>query len=114
MDSETWEQVKEAIDEGQELSFDYKGDEWWISRVQADDSFLLTRSSDSDTQYLKRQKTFINTALLMAKPLSTECLNYKNLILLIVFFYCICILTLLLFFIINTKKFHIIMHFDIQ
>lgn len=26
MDSETWEQVKEAIDEGQELSFDYKGD----------------------------------------------------------------------------------------
>ncbi|MGN5456646.1 hypothetical protein QI30_17535 [Kurthia sp. 3B1D] len=53
MDSETWEQVKEAIDEGQELSFDYKGDEWWISRVQADDSFLLTRSSDSDTQYFK-------------------------------------------------------------
>lgn len=53
MDKETWTTVQEAIDEGQELSFDYKGEEWWISRVDEELSFLLTRSSDSYTQYFK-------------------------------------------------------------
>lgn len=31
MDEKTWLEVQQAIDEGQELSFDYRGEEWWIS-----------------------------------------------------------------------------------
>ncbi|WKK70040.1 hypothetical protein [Brochothrix thermosphacta] len=50
MDQNTWKKFQEAIEEGQEISFDYKNEEWWISRVEEERSFLLTRSSDSYTQ----------------------------------------------------------------
>lgn len=67
MDTETWKTFKEAIDEGQELSFDYKGEEWWISRVPAEYSFLLTRSSDSDTQYFKTAEDLYENGLIDGK-----------------------------------------------
>lgn len=68
MDEETWKTVKEAIDEGQELSFDYKGDEWWISRVDAPKSFLLTRSSDSYTQYFETADELYEKGIINGKP----------------------------------------------
>lgn len=67
MDQETWEAVQEAIDEGQELSFDYKGDEWWISRVDEEKSFLLTRSSDSYTQYFATAEELFENGLIDGK-----------------------------------------------
>ena len=68
MDQETWEAVQEAIDEGQELSFDYKGDEWWISRIDAEKSFLLTRSSDSYTQYFETAEELYQKGIIDGKP----------------------------------------------
>lgn len=68
MDKETWTTVQEAIDEGQELSFDYKGEEWWISRVDGELSFLLTRSSDSYTQYFKTAEELYTKGMIEGKP----------------------------------------------
>lgn len=56
MDEETWLEVQQAVDEGQELSFDYRGEEWWISRIDDERSFLLTRSSDGLTQYRSEER----------------------------------------------------------
>lgn len=67
MDQQTWKAVQEAIDEGQELSFDYKGDEWWISRTNAEKSFLLTRSSDSYTQYFNTANELFKNGLINGK-----------------------------------------------
>lgn len=68
MDEETWKAVQAAIDEGQELSFDYKGDVWWISRVNEEKSFLLTRSSDSYTQRFETAESLYENGLIDGKP----------------------------------------------
>ena len=78
MDQNTWKKFQEAIEEGQEISFDYKNEEWWISRVGEERSFLLTRSSDSYTQSLQLQRSFIKKELLMGKSLYTGLKIYKN------------------------------------
>lgn len=68
MDEATWKAVQAAIDEGQELSFDYNGDEWWISRVNEEKSFLLTRSSDSYTQRFETAEALYENGLIDGKP----------------------------------------------
>lgn len=68
MDEETWLEIQQAIDEGQELSFDYRGEEWWISRIDDERSFLLTRSSDSLTQYFKTAEELYEKGMIDGKP----------------------------------------------
>lgn len=68
MDESTWKAVQAAIDEGQELSFDYNGDEWWISRVNEEKSFLLTRSSDGYTQRFETAEALYENGLIDDKP----------------------------------------------
>lgn len=68
MDEETWLEVQQAIDEGQELSFDYRGEEWWISRMDDERSFLLTRSSDSLTQYFKTAEELYEKGMIDGRP----------------------------------------------
>ncbi|HZG11380.1 hypothetical protein SFB93_09215 [Kurthia gibsonii] len=68
MDEETWLEVQQAIDEGQELSFDYRGEEWWISRIDDERSFLLTRSSDDLTQYFKTAEELYEKGMIDGKP----------------------------------------------
>lgn len=68
MNEETWLEVQQAIDEGQELSFDYKGEEWWISRIDAERSFLLMRSSDCFTQYFKSAEELYEKGMIDGKP----------------------------------------------
>lgn len=68
MDEETWLEVQQAIDEGQELSFDYRGEEWWISRIDDERSFLLTRSSDSLTQYFKTAEELYEKGMIDGRP----------------------------------------------
>lgn len=68
MDEKTWLEVQQAIDEGQELSFDYRGEEWWISRIDDERSFLLTRSSDSLTQYFKTAEELYEKGMIDGRP----------------------------------------------
>lgn len=68
MDEETWLEIQQAIDEGQELSFDYRGEEWWISRIDDERSFLLTRSSDDLTQYFKTAEELYEKGMIDGKP----------------------------------------------
>lgn len=68
MDEETWLEVQQAIDEGQELSFDYRGEEWWISRIDDERSFLLTRSSDDLTQYFKTAEELYEKGMIDGRP----------------------------------------------
>ncbi|WP_397538899.1 hypothetical protein [Rummeliibacillus pycnus] len=68
MDEKVWKEFKEAIEEGQELAFDYKDEEWWISRVPEEKSFLLTRSRDSFTQAFKTSDELFNNGIIYEKP----------------------------------------------
>ncbi|GEL06234.1 MULTISPECIES: hypothetical protein [Rummeliibacillus] len=68
MDENVWKEFKEAIEEGQELSFDYKNEEWWISRVPEEKSFLLTRSKDSFTQAFHSAEELFLHGLIDGKP----------------------------------------------
>ena len=69
MNDQEWQEFKEAIEEGQELSFDYKGEEYWISRVLREEkSFLLTRSSDSYTQEFTTSDELFMVGLVEGKP----------------------------------------------
>ncbi|MFJ8261072.1 hypothetical protein ACIQ4I_03800 [Rummeliibacillus sp. NPDC094406] len=68
MDEIVWKEFKEAIEEGQELAFDYKDEEWWISRVPEEKSFLLTRSTDSLTQSFKTSDELFNNGVIDDKP----------------------------------------------
>lgn len=68
MDEKTWLEVQQAIDEGQELSFDYRREEWWISRIDDERSFLLTRSSDGLTQYFKTAEELYEKGMIDGRP----------------------------------------------
>lgn len=68
MDEKVWKEFKEAIEEGQELAFDYKDEEWWISRVPEEKSFLLTRSRDSYTQAFKTAEELFKQGIIDGKP----------------------------------------------
>lgn len=68
MDEETWLEVQQAVDEGQELSFDYRGEEWWISRIDDERSFLLTRSSDGLTKYFKTAEELYEKGMIDRRP----------------------------------------------
>ncbi|GEL05643.1 hypothetical protein [Rummeliibacillus stabekisii] len=70
MDSKEWEDVRRAIeDENQEVSLDYNGEEWWISRLYSEElSFLLTRSKDSYTQRFITAQELFNNGIVDGKP----------------------------------------------
>jgi len=63
MNEKEWQEFKDAIEEGQELPFDYKSEEYWISRVSEEKSFLLTRSKDSYTQAFETSDELFNKGL---------------------------------------------------
>ncbi|UQW96241.1 hypothetical protein M2M59_09465 [Rummeliibacillus sp. G93] len=70
MNQKEWEDVRRAIeDENQEVSLDYNGEEWWISRLYSEElSFLLTRSKDSYTQRFKTAQELFNNGIVDGKP----------------------------------------------
>ena len=68
MDRKVWQEFREAIEEGQELAFDYKDEEWWISRVPEEKSFLLTRSKDSYSQAFKTAEELFKHGIIDGKP----------------------------------------------
>ena len=68
MDDKVWKEFKEAIEEGQELAFDYKDEEWWISRVPEEKSFLLTRGKYSYTQRFDTAQELFNKGIVDGKP----------------------------------------------
>lgn len=69
MNAKEWEDFKIAIvDKEQELSFYYKSEEWWISRVPKQKSFLLTRSKDSYTQAFETAEELFNNGIVDGKP----------------------------------------------
>lgn len=69
MNKEDWKQFKHLIEDvEEELPFFYKGDEWWISRVPEEKSFLLTRSKDSYTQEFYTAEELFNQGLMDGKP----------------------------------------------
>lgn len=70
MNEKEWEDFKIGIvDEEQELSFYYKSEEWWISRLYSEEkSYLLTRSKDSYTQEFKTAEELFNNGVIDGKP----------------------------------------------
>lgn len=69
MTEEEWKDFKYSIEEvGEELPFFYKGDEWWISRIPEEKSFVLTRSRDSYSQFFETADELFNQGLVDGKP----------------------------------------------
>lgn len=64
-----WKEFKEGIvDEEQELSFSYKSEEWWISRLYGKEkSYLLTRSKDSYTQEFQTAEELFTNGIIDGK-----------------------------------------------
>lgn len=69
MDKQGWQNFQEMIDEGQEISFDFNGEEWWISRLHDEEiSFFLTRSKDSYTQGFRSADELYKNGMMDGKP----------------------------------------------
>lgn len=71
MDDRGWKNFREMVSEGQEVSFVYKGEEWWISRLYNEEkSYLLTRSKDSYTQEFETEEEVFAKGMVEGRPLS--------------------------------------------
>lgn len=74
MSEKEWKEFKEGIvNEEQELSFSYKSEEWWISRLYGEEkSYLLTRSKDSYTQEFRTAEELFANGIIDGKNLLKE------------------------------------------
>lgn len=77
MTKEEWEQFRKEIEEhDQELSFDYKNEEWWISRVPEEKSFLLS-APNSDTQYFETAEALFMQGIIDGKTFIEQVPNLE-------------------------------------
>ena len=69
MNEKEWKEFKQAIvDDGEELSFLYNSEEWWISRLYSEEkSYLVTRSKDSFTQEFATAEELFSNGMINGK-----------------------------------------------
>lgn len=68
MDKQGWKNFQEMIDEGQEISFNFKGEEWWISRLYDEEKSYLLTAPDTYTQFFKTADELYKNGMMDGKP----------------------------------------------